>query len=436
MIRLVIAFVGLLAALPAAAAVEIKEVVSPGGIKAWLVEEHTIPFVALELRFRGGASLDAPGKRGAINLMTGLIEEGAGTLNARAFAEAQQGLAARFSFDVGNDSLQVSARFLTENRDEAVELLRLALVEPRFDPEAIERVRAQVLSIIRSEANEPDEIVGDVFTRLTWGDHPYGSNLNGTVESVAALTRDDVVDARARILARDRLYVGVVGNITAEELGPMLDRVLGELPAVGAPMPQRAAYQLKPGITVVPWDTPQSVARFGHQGITMDDPDYFPAFVLNEAFGGGGFSSRLMREVREKRGLTYGIGSYLVPLDLGELVLGQVASANGTMAETIEVVRAEWARLAAEGLTEGELSDAKTYLTGAYPLRFSGNATIAGILVGMQMNGFPIDYIETRNAKVEAVTMEDIRRVAARLYRAEDLGFVIVGRPAGVETTH
>lgn len=436
MIRVLTALFLTLSALPALAAVEIQEVKSDGGITAWLVEEHSIPFVALEIRFRGGASLDAPGKRGATNLMMALIEEGAGDMDARAFAEAQEDLAARFGFDAGDDTISVSARFLTENRDQAVDLLHTALTQTRFDQDAIERVRRQVLSIIRSDSTDPNKIASAAFSSAAWGDHPYATDLNGTLESVAALTRDDIIEAKARTMTRDRIYVGVVGDITAAELKPMLDRLLGDLPAQGAPMPPRATYQIKPGVTVIPYDSPQSIAIFGHEGIKLDDPDYFAAYVLNESFGGGGFASRLMDEVREKRGLTYGIGTYLVPMDLGELLMGQVASANEKMAETMQVVRAEWARIAAEGLTEQELEDAKTYLTGAYPLRFDGNANIAGILVGMQMNGFPIDYAETRNEKVEAVTMEDVKRVAKRIYRPEDLAFVVVGKPTGVETTN
>jgi zinc protease len=436
MIRLALALIGLMAALPAQAAVEIQEVRSDGGITAWLVEEHSIPFVALEIRFMGGASLDAPGKRGAINLMTGLIEEGAGEMDARAFAEARESLAASFGFDVYDDALSVSAQFLTENRDQAVDLLRTALIDASFDDDAIARVRAQVLSIIRSDSTDPSKIANLAFQKLAWGEHPYGSDPNGTLDSVAALTRADILDAKARVMARDRIFVGVVGDISAADLKPLLDRLLGDLPATGAPMPPRADFLLKPGVTVIPFDTPQSVAIFGHQGIKLDDPDYFAAYLLNEAIGGGGFSSRLMEEVREKRGLTYGIGSYLATMDHGELLMGQVASANAKMAETIEVVRAEWARAATEGLTETELADAKTYLTGAYPLRFDGNATIANIMVGMQMNGFPLDYAETRNARVEAVTMADIRRVAQQLFRPGDLAFVVVGQPDGVESSN
>ena len=203
----------------ATAAVEIQEVTSPGGFKAWLVEEHSIPFAAIEIRFKGGASLDPQGKRGVINLMTGLIEEGAGDMDAQAFIRARDELAASFGFRVYDDALSVSARFLTENRDEAISLLREALVNPRFDDQAIERVRAQVLSIIRSDETDPNAIAGRAFNSLAFGGHPYGSSEDGTLESVQALTRDDIVAAHQSVLVQDRVYVGAAGDITAEELG-------------------------------------------------------------------------------------------------------------------------------------------------------------------------------------------------------------------------
>ncbi|NSX55005.1 M16 family metallopeptidase [Parasulfitobacter algicola] len=425
-----------MATVAAKAEVEIQEVTSPGGIKAWLVQENSIPFTALEIRFKGGASLDADGKRGATNLMTALLEEGAGDMDARQFAAARDGLAASYGFDVSDDAMSVSAQFLTENRDQAIELLRTALIEPRFDDSALDRVQSQVLSIIQSDEKDPEAIVGDAFARLAFGDHPYGSSINGTLATVASLTRDDMIEAKNRVMAKDRLYVGVVGDISAEELGTLLDTLLGDLPETGANMPPRADYLLTGGVTVVPFDTPQSVARFGHQGITRDDDDFFAAFVMNVILGGGGFEARLMTEVREKRGLTYGVYSYLAPRDHAELVLGQVASANDRIAEAIEVIQAEWFKVATEGVTQDELDRAKTYLTGAYPLRFDGNGPIANIMVGMQMQDLPVDYIATRNAKVEAVTLEDVKRVAARVLQPENLHFVVVGQPAGLETTN
>ncbi len=421
------------AALPARAQVAVQEVVSPGGIRAWLAEEHSIPFTALEIRFRGGAALDAPERRGAINLMMALLEEGAGPLDARAFAEAREELAASFAFEASDDVARISARFLSENRDESVALLKLAMMEPRFDRDALERVRAQVLAVIRSEETDPGAIAGRVFDRLAWGEHPYGSSRNGTVESVSALGQADMRDAWARVFGRDRLYVAAAGDITAEELGLLLDELLLDLPeSASVPPAPEAGYRLEPGVTVVGFDTPQAVALFGHEGIARDDPDYIPAYILNEVFGGRGLQSRLTRELRERRGLTYGVSTFLLPMEYGRLVMGQVRSDNSRMAESVALIRREWARIAGEGLTGAELEEAKTYLTGAYPLRFDGNAPIARILVGMQMIGLPRDYIRNRNDMVRAVTLEDVNRVARRLYQPDKLHFVVVGRPDGL----
>lgn len=422
-------------ALPAQAATDIQAIESPGGITAWLVPSPDIPFTALEIRFRGGTSLDPADARGAVNLMTGLIEEGAGDLDAQAFAEARDALAATLSFSSDDDSVAVSARFLTENRDQAVELLRKALQEPRFDPDAIGRVREQVLAGLRSDEKDPATIAMRKLREQAFGAHPYGTPGEGTIESVTALTRDDIVAAHRGALARDRVYVAAAGDITPEELGRIVDLLLGPLPETGLPLPPRADANLTAGTTVTPFPGPQSTVLFAQGGIRQDDPDYFAALILNEVLGGGGFASRLMTEVREKRGLTYGIGTGLSIYDQAELLLGQTRVPNDKVAEAIEVIRAEWAKVVSEGITEAELADTKTYLTGSYPLRFDGNGPLASIMVGMQMIGLPPDYPKTRNERVEAVTMDDIRRVAGELVTPDALHFFVVGEPAGVTTT-
>jgi zinc protease len=422
----------LLFALPARAEMVIQDVTSPGGIHAWLVEDRSIPFVALEIRFRGGANLDPQGKRGVTNLMTALIEEGTGDLDAQGFAAARDEIAAEFRFEAGGDALAVSARMLTENRDAAADLLRQALAAPRFDPDAIERVRGQVLSNIASSDEDPGTLASRTLDALAWGDHPYGSDPDGTADSVSALTRDDIVAAHRAAIARDRIYVAASGDIGATELGLLLDDLLGGLPATGAPLPPRGEWRLTGGVTVQDYPVPQSIVLFGHEGIRRNDPDFFAAFLLNEVLGGGRFSARLMTEVREKRGLTYGIGTWLAPLDLGEWVGGQFSSDNTKVAEAIGIVRAEWERAASGGVTAEELATAKTYLTGSYPLRFDGNGAIANILVGMQMEDLPIDYPVSRNARIEAVTLDDVARVAKRVLKPEALHFVVVGQPEGL----
>ncbi len=421
--------------LQAKAGLQIDEVTSPGGIKAWLVEEHSIPFIALEIRFKGGTSLDVEGKRGAIYMMSGLLEEGAGDLDAQGFQKARDTLAASFSFDAHGDSVTVSAKFLRENRGEALELLRKAIIKPRFDQVALDRVRAQMVSIIAGDQKDPQEIATEAFDQLAYGDHPYATSSTGTTESVNRFTREDIQEAHANSMARDQMFVSAVGDVSAEELGLILDELLGELPETGAPKPPRAEVKITGGITVIDFPSPQSVAIFGHEGIRRDDPDFFAAFVMNQVFGSSGFTSRLTLEVREKRGLTYGVYTYLGSYDLAELFQGSVASANDRIAEAVAVIQSEWVKLADQGVTQEELEAAKKFLTGAYPLRFDGNRRIASILANMQLDDLPISYIETRNDKVNAVTLEDVARVAKRLMKPEDLRIVVVGQPVGLAST-
>ncbi len=427
----VLAVVTIIAA-PLRADVDIQEVTSPMGFKAWLVEDHTIPFMALRIGFKGGASLDRPDKRGSVSLMMALLEEGTGDLDARGFAQAVDELAASFNFDASADSVSVSARMLSENREDAVALLKGAMTAPLFDQVAIDRVKGQVFSILQSDLKDPNKIAQSAFNKAAFGDHPYGSEPNGTAASIESLTRDDIAQAHRDTMAKDRVFISAVGDITAEELGAIMDRLLADLPETGAPMSKRVEVALEPGITVVPFETPQSVALFGHHGIMRDDPDFFAAFIASNILGGGGFDSRLMEEVRDKRGLTYGVYSYLSTRDHAEMVVGQVASANDRIGAAIDVIKGEWARMVNEGVSQEELDVTKTYLTGAYPLRFDGNGPIANILVGMQMQGLPIDYINTRNDKVNAVTLEEINRVIKDVYLPDELHFTVVGQPDGL----
>lgn len=427
-------FLGAAAALPARAEVDIQTITSEGGVSAWLVEEHSLPFIALEIAFVGGNSLDVEGKRGAVNLMTGLLEEGSGALDSRGFARAKEELATSFGFSSDSEQLSISARFLTENFDASVALLRDAIQNPRFEDADIERVRAQVISGLAFAEKDPNDIAGKAFASMAYGAHPYGTVAQGTPESVAALTRDDLVEAHTNVLVRDRLLVGAVGDITPAQLGTLLDLLLGDLPESGPMLPPKVEPQIEGGITVVEFDTPQSVALFGQRGISISDDDYFAAVLLNQIVGGGSFESRLMQEVREKRGLTYGVYSYLNSRDLADAYMGTVSSANDRIAEAIAVIKDQWKLAAENGVTEEELGNAKTFLTGAYPLRFDGNSTIAGILVGMQLIGLDAEYIKTRNEKVERVTLADVKRVAAELMDPDGLHFVVVGKPEGLVT--
>lgn len=422
----------LLVAAPARA-VEVERVVSPGGIEAWLIRDHSNPVTTMKLSFRGGAALDPDGKGGLANLVASTLDEGAGDMTSDAFQRALDAKSISLRFSAGRDRFDGTLKTLNKHRDDAFEYLRLALNEPRFDAEPLARIRAQIVSKIRQDREDPRNRAGRALFETAFRGHPYARDNDGTVDSVTAITPDDMRAFVDKRLARDNLLVGVVGDIDAETLKTYLDKTFGVLPEKAAPWRvEQTVPKLDGGVQVIDVDVPQSAIQFAQPGILRSDPDFYTAYVLNYIVGGGGFVSRLYEEVREKRGLAYSVYTYLMPLDAAGAVVGGAATANARVAETVATVREVWKTFAAEGPTAKELDDAKTYLTGAFPLRFTSSSAIADMLVGMQEEYLGIDYIEKRNGYIEAVTLDDAKRVARELYQPAKLTFAIAGRPEGV----
>ncbi len=415
-------------------ATRIQEVVSPGGIKAWLVHEPSIPMIALEIAFRGGAVHDPQGKEGLANFLSGLLDEGAGDMESLDFQRRLEELAIGLSFSAGRDFFNVEMKTLSKNREQAFNLLGLALTQPRFDPDPLERVRRQIETMLTRDLEDPNRIARRTWMQTVFPDHPYGRPVRGTLDSIARIDAGDLRSFTAARFGRDEMIVGVVGDLEPEELGRLLDRALGRLPARAA---HTAIPDARPSIRtetrIIRKKNPQSVVVLGAPGLKRDDPDYYAGYVMNAVLGGSGFSSRLMEEVREKRGLAYGVYSYLYPLDYSALWLGGVGTANGRVAESVRIIRAELARMAADGVTDEELADVKTYLNGSFPLQLSSNARIAGILIAIQTNDLGIDYIDRRAGLISAVTREDVQRVAKRIFTDGGLLIVVVGDPEHLE---
>ena len=418
----------------ARAAVEVQRVVSPGGIEAWLVEEHRIPILSMRFAFRGGASLDPDGKEGLAEFVSGMLNEGAGDMGSLAYQTAIEDNAIRLGFNAGLDEFAGTLQTLTERRDRAFELLGLALTAPRFDVGPLERVRAQLISGLMREAKNPNTVAQHLWHRAAFGDHPYGRSPAGTVAAVEDLTAEDLHGFVRDRMTRGTLIVGVAGDIDAATLGRLLDQTFGALPATGPSIAIADTIPVTEGALLVErMPQPQSVVMWGQKGLKRDHPDYYAAYVMNHILGGGGFSSRLTEEVREKRGLAYGVYSYLAPRQHAALYLGGVATQNERVAESIEVIRGEFARMRDEGVDEQELADAKTYLTGSFPLRLDSNSEIASMLVGMQIAELGIDYLERRQGLIEAITVTDIKRVAASLIDPDSFTIVVVGDPVSIE---
>jgi len=425
-----------LAGFTAQAASKIEAITSPGGIKAWLVREASVPIVALDYAFTGGANADPAAKPGVATMVGALLDEGAGKLDARAFQEMLEERAVQLGFVANRDQFRGSLHTLSANLDEAVDMLHLALTEPRFDDEPVARIRNQLQAQLVRGTTNPNEIASRAWWANAFPGHPYRRPSNGTPDSLAAITVDDLKAYVRDVFARDTLTIGIVGDLDAEKAGQVIDRIFGSLPehAKLVPVPPATMQGLGERI-IVNLDVPQTVINFGAPGLARNDPDFFTAYLVNHIYGGGSMSSRLYREVREKRGLAYGIRSSLIWMDATNILSGGTATRGDRAAETLSLIDQETKRMAAEGPTQEELDKAKAYLKGSYAIAFDTSSKIAGQIVQIQLDKLGMDYPEKRNALIDAVTLEDAKRVAKRLLDTKMLTLV-VGRAQGLSKSN
>jgi zinc protease len=419
-----------------AAAMPIEPVAGTSGVEAWLVEDHSVPVVTIRFAFPGGAALDPAGKGGTASMVASLLDEGAGPYDSLAFHTRLDDLAGQLRFSAAQDGFDGSLRSLKQNLAESADLLRLALAEPRFASDAVERIRAEILAGLARQAKNPRSLSGRLWMHDAFEKHPYGSSVDGTEESVAAITRDDLAAFAAGRFHRAGLVIGIVGDIGKAEAAALLDRIFGGLPKGADEAEIADTKPLDDGALVISRAAvPQSAVTFGQVGPKRDDPAWYAAYVLNDILGGAGFRGRLMKEIREKRGLAYGVSTQLVPYRHAGLIVGNVATENGRVGESIALVRQEWQRMREEGPTDAELEDAKTYLTGSFPLGLDSTQHIAGVLVQMQQDKLGIDYLDRRAGLIGGVTLDQARAVAKQLFDPAALSFAIVGDPADVTPT-
>ena len=416
-------------------AFEIKQVTSNSGITAWLVEDHKNPLITMQFMARSGSSIDPKTKTGLAYLVSGLLDEGAGDLDSKSFQAALEKNSIALSFNARMDSFSGTLSTLTETKEEAFLLLALAIKKPRFDPEPTLRVKSQIAASLRASKENPNNIAGKLWWQLAFPSHAYGRSKKGTPETLASITREDMKDYVNKNLIKDNISISVVGDITTGELSAVLDDIFGDLPSSSSRNELRNTRVKNSGETViVERDIPQSVVIFGHDGIKRDDADWYAATILFEILAGG-FGSRLTEEIREKRGLTYGVAAYPLPLDKAGVIVGSVSTVNGRVAESIRLIRDIWRRFGEEGPTIEEIQNAKDYINGSFSLRFTNSKTIVGVLNALQRFDLGKNYIEERPNLIAKVTPEDLKRVAKRIFKAESLTFVIVGNPVNIKAT-
>ena len=430
-----LAALALLIVSPAAQAMNIEKIVSPSGIPAWLVREQTVPLVALNYAFVGGSSQDDADKAGTASLTANMLDEGAGDLDSKAYHERLENHAIELGFNVGRDYFHGSLRALNEHREEAFDLLRLALTAPHFDAESTERVRGQVLSSLRRDTTNPNDLASRSWWQTAFPDHPYGRETRGSLDTVPHITADDMRDYVRRTFARNELTISIVGDIDAKTAGTLIDRTFGSLPAKNNLKPVAVATPRNLGRRIViNVDVPQAVVTFGGVGIARHDPDFMTAYIVNHILGGGSFSSRLYKEVREKRGLAYGVSDSLIWFRRASVLLGGTATRADRTGDALNVIEQETRRMAESGPTAAELAETKSYLKGAYALSLDTSSKIASQLTQIQLDKLGIDYMQRRGALIDAVTIEDAKRVAKRLYGGGML-VTVAGRPKGLTSS-
>lgn len=412
-----------------AEAADVKVLHAPKGEEVWYVSDHTLPMIAMNVAFPAGSAYDPQGKFGLAAFTASLIDEGAGNLNATAFQTALSNRAIRLSINPSRDWLVVSLVTLTDNAKDAFQLLGLALSKPRFDPDAIQRVRAQILASIAQEDTDPPTVAAKGFYRAYFHDHPYAHAVNGDAASVNAINQNDLKAFAAGHWTRGDVRIAVSGDVDAATLTSLLNSAFGKLPAKSPAPPPWPTHVGQPGVQIIPLPVPQPTVVFGLPGLMRSDRDFIPAFVANYIVGGGGFSSRLTTEVRVKRGLTYDVDTSLNSFRRAGFVAGELATKQSSVQDAIGVVRSTLKEFADNGPTDKELADAKTYLTGSFPMSFSSNAGIVGELNGFQQVGLPVDYVLKRNAMIEAITAADVKRAAKRIFDPRAMTIVVGGSP-------
>lgn len=416
---------------PARQGVPVQEVVSPQGIRAWLVSDRTVPMITMSVSWRGGSAMEPTDKSGVLQVMADMLTEGSGDLNAEAFKVRMEELNMGLGFGANWDGVGMTLTTLTRNRDAAFDLARLALEKPRFDDAPLARIKRQLEIGIRQRETNPGYIANKALDDALIPGHPYASRTS--LESVRAIAKSDLQSWYKNLVVRDGMVVTVVGDIDAATLAPLLDRVFGVLPASGVKAKLPAA-QIRPaqGVIVRSLPQPQSLVLFAAPGIDENDPDWMALQVANYIIGGGGFSSRLMDEVREKRGLVYGIGTGPSARDLASFIRGSAQTENKDVPQALAVIKEVLKGAYDRGVTDAEVRDAKQYLTGAFPLSLDSNVSIASVLHSYQWDGRDIDYVNRRNRLIDAVTRADVERVIRRLYNPDAFTFVVVGQPEGM----
>jgi zinc protease len=412
------------------AQINVKDVISSKGISAWLVEAHEIPVVSVAIAFRMAGTIAEPkGSAGLTQFLAGLLDEGSGDLDSQEFKKFLLKHNIELAIKAEQDIFLISFRTIKKNAHAAFHMLNSILTKPRFDESSQIRVKNQLLAILQQSLHNEHTLGSQALNSVMFGDHPYGRTVPQILKDLPNITSTHLRQFMKERMGRDQLLISVVGDISIGELKDYLDQTFGDLPEKARTLDIKPPVMpTKGSTTVIPLNIPQSLVRFAQPGPFRKDPDWYAAFLLLKILGDGQYESRLWDEIREKRGLAYEIEANLSWAAQAGLILGGTATKNKNVNEVIKLVRKVW-NGTMEGVNQNELDFVKRRLIGSFPLNFSSTLKIARALLVYQIDELGIDYINKRNAILNAITLNDVNRVAKRILNADQLSFVICGEP-------
>ena len=404
------------------------------GSPVWFVESRELPMVDVQLIFDAGAAREPVGRNGLAALVNGLLDEGAGGLDATGISFEFERLGARYSAASGYDFASVSLRSLSDPAllEPALQNLRRVITEPAFPMKAVERQKQQLLIAIERKQQSPAEIARDAYQAAIYRDHPYAYPSDGTRESVAKLGRGDIVKFHRDNYSARNVRLVIVGDLDKEQAATLAEELTEGLVQGQAPEPLPAVEPLARGGTIrIEHPSSQVHILLGQPGLKRGDPDHFPLYVGNHILGGGGFVSRLYEEIREKRGLSYGAYSYFAPRREAGPFTASLQTRGGQEEQALQVMRETIRSFIEQGPTPEELEAAKKNISGGFPLRLDSNSKILGYIAMIAFYGLPLDYLDTFIEKVNAVKLEQIREAFRRRLQPERFITVMVGPVSG-----
>lgn len=412
-----------------------KRIVTPEGMVVLVSERHDLPIVKVSVIIKAGSVLETEEKAGIANLTAELLTEGTKKRTSSQISDEIDFIGGSLNTSGGNDYISVSLSILKKDIDKGFDLLSDIILNPSFDEKEIDRKKRLIKGAIKREEEDPESVARKAFIKEVFGKHPYGRPVEGKEESIDRITRNDIIEFHDRNYSPNNTIMGIAGDVTVDEVAALINKYFKywkKKESDHAKLPEPPAIKGH-NIFKIDKDLTQATIILGHLGIKRDNPDFYAISVMNYILGGGGFASRLVQNIRDSKGLAYDVRSSFSPKkEVGSFSVS-VQTKNETAGLAIKEIIKEIKRIREEGVTEEELSDAKGYLTGSFPLRIDTNAEVARILASIEFYNLGLDYPEKYKALINGITRDDVLRVARKYLDPENFVLVIVAKQEKVQ---